>query len=363
MEMKVVNVLFAEKMKEGKKLAAQLLAMHGQAVGLQQQLGQGTASEVTKEETESIKALRSLLEDEQKPDSVEGWAEKIGMAFKTLNAASVTVSHELNAAKAHGVKNVGKTKADEVTIRQLSDIWNKPCVSVYSLTRLVAPGKVLATLYDVAQELKDDYRLFYRYLATFISKDYIEKAMPGIFSKLVPKAVDLLSAGLAPVIDAAVEKAIAKQMDDKVLTIGKIQEECRDVKFYSKNSSDLPTLRRIGLWFHSYVRKEFFTMFSFALILLSVVLVFANNGKDKIIDSYEVRLQNAADKALEFDYLQSRGYATPRTFLFLDSVFVTHRDSATITRIQQHVIRYQAAQKQAVDARIREDMQRKERMK
>jgi len=175
--------------------------------------------------------------------------------------------------------------------------------------------------------------------------------------------IKLLVEDLRPAISTAVENAISKQMEDKCLTIGEIKEKGWDVKFYAKDPSCLPKTKRMALWFHNHVGKEFFTWLSVALVFVSVFLVFANVKKDEIIDESSIQVQNAVDKTLQFDYLQSCGYATPETFLYLDSVFVTHRDTAAINHIKRQVDLYKAELKQAVDARIREDLQRKERMK
>jgi hypothetical protein len=332
MEKTMLSVLFTEKMKEGKKLAGQLLAMHGQAVELQQQLGPRTESEVTQEEPDSIKVLRSLLEDSQQPDSVEGWAEKIGSFFKTLNSAMENLSKEITGVVS--LKESKKSNMEQFTVKEVL----KAMAQVHLH---ISKGHIIKVSEDHQVVLEKDFDMAMSdlMLLSFSSWRKVDERGESII-KVAKGLLEIYQDGVR--INPEGEKAIAdqsrqavhdefdKEMDNKVLTIANIQKEGSNVKFYAKNSSDLPTTRRIALWFHNHVGKNFFTWLSVGLVFFSVFLVFANGKKDEIINNYEVQLQNAADKTLEFDYLQSYGYASPRTFLFLDSVFVTHRNQAEI---------------------------------
>ena len=60
------------------------------------------------------------------------------------------------------------------------------------------------------------------------------------------------------------------------------------------------------------------------------------------------KLQTASDYDLRYRYLRMRGNATSKDFVYLDSIFITHRNPKTILQMQQRVLDYeQALQRQA----------------
>ena len=60
------------------------------------------------------------------------------------------------------------------------------------------------------------------------------------------------------------------------------------------------------------------------------------------------QLQTASDYDLRYRYLRMQGKATKKDFDYLDSIFITHRNSKAIQQMQQKVIDYeQALQRQA----------------
>lgn len=60
------------------------------------------------------------------------------------------------------------------------------------------------------------------------------------------------------------------------------------------------------------------------------------------------QLQTASDYDLRYRYLRMRGNATSKDFVYLDSIFITHRNPKTILQMQQRVLDYeQALQRQA----------------
>ena len=60
------------------------------------------------------------------------------------------------------------------------------------------------------------------------------------------------------------------------------------------------------------------------------------------------KLQTASDYDLRYRYLRMQGKATKKDFDYLDSIFITHRNSKAIQQMQQKVVDYeQAIQRQA----------------
>lgn len=60
------------------------------------------------------------------------------------------------------------------------------------------------------------------------------------------------------------------------------------------------------------------------------------------------KLQTASDYDLCYRYLRMQGKATSKDFAYLDSIFITHRNSKAIQQMQQKVVDYeQALQRQA----------------
>ena len=60
------------------------------------------------------------------------------------------------------------------------------------------------------------------------------------------------------------------------------------------------------------------------------------------------KLQTASDYDLRYHYLRMQGKATASDFAYLDSIFITHRNSKAIQQMQQKVVDYeQALQRQA----------------
>ena len=60
------------------------------------------------------------------------------------------------------------------------------------------------------------------------------------------------------------------------------------------------------------------------------------------------KLQIASDYDLRYRYLRMQGKATSKDFVYLDSLFVTHRNPKAIQQVQQKVVDYeQALQRQA----------------
>ena len=60
------------------------------------------------------------------------------------------------------------------------------------------------------------------------------------------------------------------------------------------------------------------------------------------------KLQTASDYDLRYHYLRMQGKATASDFAYLDSIFITHRNSKAIQQLEQNVVDYeQALQRQA----------------
>ena len=60
------------------------------------------------------------------------------------------------------------------------------------------------------------------------------------------------------------------------------------------------------------------------------------------------KLQTASDYDLRYHYLRMQGKATTSNFAYLDSIFITHRNSKAIQQLEQNVVDYeQALQQQA----------------
>ena len=60
------------------------------------------------------------------------------------------------------------------------------------------------------------------------------------------------------------------------------------------------------------------------------------------------KLQIASDYDLRYRYLRMQGKATSKDFVYLDSLFVTHRNPKAIQQVQQKVVDYeQALQRQS----------------
>ena len=60
------------------------------------------------------------------------------------------------------------------------------------------------------------------------------------------------------------------------------------------------------------------------------------------------KLQTASDYDLRYRYLRMQGKATASDFAYLDSIFITHRNSKAIQQLEQNVVDYeQALQRQA----------------
>ena len=60
------------------------------------------------------------------------------------------------------------------------------------------------------------------------------------------------------------------------------------------------------------------------------------------------KLQTASDYDLCYHYLRMQGKATASDFAYLDSIFITHRNSKAIQQLEQNVVDYeQALQRQA----------------
>ncbi|MCE2617119.1 hypothetical protein [Phocaeicola oris] len=366
MDIKIINVLFTDKMKQGKLLAKKLIELYGKVVEL---------NLLIDKETKSVPSLsgdvQKLLDEEPSQSSVEGWAERIKIFFQTLlspvddtirlvDVATVQLQNRPRENSENG--NLPLTKSDLIAMwnaevlefevnQQIRDIDGEP-ITVFENFKERPAEFLLRMDYELR---KGSNRLD---MLTYKMNDAAKKQFAETVSQMVlEKTTGRIATKVADQVTENISKVINTQLSNN-------KKMANEGRLLSKPQNKAPQLGK-KRWTQLYLNNEVRCLYIFItfLLLFIVCLGFANGEKTNIINRYESILGYNADKALQFDYIQAVGQATPATLLKLDSIFVTHRLPEAIKRIKEYVANYQTAQKEAINKRIREDLQRKEKWK
>lgn len=67
------------------------------------------------------------------------------------------------------------------------------------------------------------------------------------------------------------------------------------------------------------------------------------------------KLQTASDYDLRYHYLRMQGKATASDFAYLDSIFITHRNSKAIQQLEQNVVDYEQALQRQAELSLQQD--------
>ena len=67
------------------------------------------------------------------------------------------------------------------------------------------------------------------------------------------------------------------------------------------------------------------------------------------------QLQTASDYDLRYRYLRMQDKATKKDFDYLDSIFITHRNSRAIQQMQQKFVDYEQALQRQAELLLQED--------
>lgn len=183
-------------------------------------------------------------------------------------------------------------------------------------------------------------------------------------SKVNPKIVktqcDFNLKSIEDVVTKVTATVVEEKLKNRVLVVGDdLQNYKGNMKLIIKDTSSLPFYKRLWVSFRSHQMKVMYVAIGM-LLLIAFCQALALDSKEHAIESYCQQISKSNDKAIQFDYIQSVGYATPRLLNKLDSIFVINRDESRIENIRNYVTRYQNEQRKAVSQRIREEMKKKE---
>ena len=192
----------------------------------------------------------------------------------------------------------------------------------------------------------------------------LKESASNTTSKVNPKIVKpqcgLTIKGIEDVVTKVTATVVEEKLKDRVLVVGDdFQNYKGNMKLIIKDTSSLPFYKRLWVSFRSHQMKVMYVAIGM-LLFIAFCQAIALDSKERTIEGYCQEISKANDKTIQFDYIQSVGYATPRLLNKLDSIFVINRDESRITNIRNYVIRYQNEQKKAVSQRIREEMKKKE---
>ena len=67
------------------------------------------------------------------------------------------------------------------------------------------------------------------------------------------------------------------------------------------------------------------------------------------------KLQTASDYDLRYHYLRMQGKATASDFAYLDSIFITHRNSKVIQQLEQNVVDYEQVLQRQAELSLQQD--------
>jgi hypothetical protein len=366
MDIKIINVLFTDKMKLGKLLAKKLVELYGKVVELHL-----LVDKEAKPASSLSENVWKLLDEELPQSSVEGWGERIKIFFQTLlspvdetiklvDTATAQLQNRTRENSENG--NLPLTKSD------LIDMWNAEVLEFEVNQQIKDIHGEPLTVFENFKERPAEFLLRMDYelrrgsnMLDMLSdkvNDVAQKQFAETVSKMVmEKTTDRIATKIADKVTENIAKSINAQLSSN-------RKRANDEQLLSKsqNQSQQPGKKR---WVQVYLNNEIRCLYVFVTFLLLIIVCvgFANGEKTNIINRYESLLQDDADKALQFDYIQTVGRATPTMLLKLESTFVTHRSPKAIERIKEKVANYKAKQKEAIDKRIHEDLQRKEKRK
>ena len=372
MDIKIINVLFTDKMKQGKLLAKKLVELYGKVVDL---------SQLIDKEVEAVPSLsvdvQKLLEEEPSQSSVEGWAERIKMFFQTLLSP---VDDTLKLVDVATMKLKSRTRENaekgnqSLTKSDLTDMWNAEVLEFEVNQQIKGIDGEPITVFENFKErpaeflLRMDYELRRGCNRLDMLTDKMNDTAQKLFAERISQIVMEKTTGriATKIADRATQKiaeAINTQPSNNRIKAISGQENNQEQQL-SKPQTQVP-LSGWKRWAQVYLNNEIRCLYVFITFLLLIIVYvgFAYGEKTNIINRYERLLQDNADKALQFDYIQAVGRATPKTLLRLDSIFVTHHSPEAIERIKEYVANYQVEHKEAIDKHIREDLQRKEKWK
>lgn len=372
MDIKIINVLFTDKMKQGKLLVKKLVELYGRVVDL---------SQLIDKEAETVLPLsvdvQKFLGEEPSQSSVEGWAERIKMFFQTL-LSSVDETLRLVDVATMKLQNRTRENAEKgyqsLTKSDLIDMWNAEVLEFEVNQQIKGIDGEPITVFENFKErpaeflLRMDYELRKGSNRLDLLTDKMNDTAQKLFAERISQIVVEKTTGriATKIVNQATEKiaeAINTQLSNNRIKANSEQENYHEQQL-SKPQDHVP-LSGWKRWVPVYLNNEIRCLYVFITFLLLIIVYvgFAYGEKTNIINGYESLLQDNADKALQFDYIQAVGRATPKTLLRLDSIFVTHRSPEAIERIKEYVANYQVEQKEAIGKHIREDLQRKEKRK
>ncbi|MFC2759926.1 hypothetical protein [Hallella multisaccharivorax] len=280
MDINVINVLFSDKMKQGKILAKRLIELYEKIALLRHVLDEGTATPPLQ-----LDEVRKLMCEEPTQSSVEGWAERIKMYFQTLLSPvdemlklvdSITIL--LREKKTESTENGSQplTKAD------LIDMWNAEVLQFEKQQKIKRfqgeplivfesfkekPAEYLLRIDYELQRSSSNIKLLTDKLSNNAQKDYAE----AIAKMVVDKTTGRLATKISNQVAEKVNDVIQTQLSDKrnVIINGQMLHHPID-----KGKTPVPRKKR---WWLMCLKEPGFLYATITLLLMiAIFIVFAN---------------------------------------------------------------------------------------